>query len=148
MLLKTLCYGEIDINERRCLTFSRGILGFSHHRDYLLMPCEQNAHTYWLQSVQQSDFAFMVTDPERIVPGYARSIRSELVRGLGIRSLSQVQLLVIVDQHGERSTANMRGPLVVNIKDRLGEQYVLPSARYSTRMPLSELPSKQRETGS
>ncbi len=147
MLLKTMCYGEIDVNERRCLTFPRGILGFAHHRDYLLMPCEQDDRAYWLQSVQQSDLAFLVTDPERVMPGYAKSIRSELIRGLGIRSLSEVQLLVIVDQHGDRSTANLQGPLVVHINDRLGEQYVLPSDRYSTRTPLSEPAGKQRETG-
>ena len=133
-----MCYGEIDVNERRCITFTRGILGFPHYRDYLLIPNEQDRRSYWLQSIQLPELAIMVADPDRFVPGYARSIRSELMKGLGIRSFSKVQLLVIVDRHGDRLSGNLRGPLVINIADRLGEQYVLCGGRYSTRTPLSE----------
>jgi len=146
MMLKTMCYGEIDVNERRCITFPRGILGFPQYRDYLLIPNEQDRHTYWLQSIQLPELAIKVVDPGLYVSDYARSIRGELVKSLGIRSLREIQLLVIVDQHGDRLTANLRAPLVVSLNDRLGEQYVLCASRYSTRTSLSERAGSNTKT--
>ncbi len=63
------------------------------------------------------------------------------MRELGIESLDQAQVFVIVNKRESMLTGNLQGPLVVSVANKLGEQLVLSDRRYTTRVPLVELAS-------
>lgn len=147
MKIETTRFGEIDIAPSRVIDFEKGLLGFPKYRQYVLIeqrdmirPNEQR-NFWWLQSVDLPDLAFVVTDPTLFVPTYRVPIHAEQMSGLGLDSLEEAQVFVIVNKRGNLLTGNLQGPLVINVATRSGEQLVLSDRRFTTRVPLVELPT-------
>jgi flagellar assembly factor FliW len=136
MEVRTSRFGVIDIAEDRVITFPRGLLGFPGQTRYCLLQPGDDACFFWLQSVDDPELAFVVTDPTLFVPDYAVPIRGEQMESLGMSKLEDAQVFVIVNKVGEELTGNMQGPLIVNTADRVGEQMVLAEKRWTTRHPL------------
>jgi len=139
MEVRTTRFGVVEVAEDRVITFPQGILGFPDDKEYCLLQPAEEACFFWLQSVSDPGLAFVVTDPSLFVPDYAVPIRQEQMEALGLRSLEDAQVFVIVNKIGETLTGNLQGPLVVNTIDRVGEQFVLAEKRWSTRKPLMTL---------
>jgi flagellar assembly factor FliW len=140
MQIQTSRFGEVAINEQRILTFPDGLLGFPDDTRYVLLETAQDASFWWLQSIEQPDLAFVVTDPSLFVPSYRVPISRQQMEGLGIGSLDEAQVFVIVNKREQLLTGNLQGPLVINVAQRIGEQLVLSDRRFTTRVPLMELP--------
>ena len=87
------------------------------------------------------DLAFVVTDPTLFVPTYRVPVHTEQLENLGMQSLDEAQVFVIVNKRGDLLTGNLQGPLVINIARRSGDQLVLSDRRFTTRVPLVELPT-------
>ncbi|MEM7622072.1 MAG: flagellar assembly protein FliW [Planctomycetota bacterium] len=136
MDVRTSRFGVIEIAEDRVITFSRGLLGFPSKTRYCLLQPGDDACFFWLQSVDDPDLAFVVTDPTLFVPDYAVPIRGEQMESLSLDKLEDAQVFVIVNKVNEELTGNMQGPLIVNTLARTGEQMVLAEKRWTTRHPL------------
>ena len=144
MDVRTSRFGVIEIAEDRVITFPRGILGFPSKTRYCLLQPGDDACFFWLQSVDDPDLAFVVTDPTLFVPDYAVPIRGEQMESLGLSKLEDAQVFVIVNKVNDELTGNMQGPLIVNTVARSGEQMVLAEKRWTTRHPLMRVGSSTR----
>ena len=141
MIVNTSRFGKLEIDDQRVITFSKGLLGFPRYKRYVLIePCEDN-YFFWFQAIDAPDLAFVVTDPSLFVSTYKVPIKAEQMQELGIESLDQAQVFVIVNKRQEVLTGNLQGPLVISVANKLGEQLVLSDRRYTTRVPLVELSS-------
>jgi len=141
MIVNTSRFGKVEVDDQRVLTFPKGLLGFPRFKRYVLIePCDET-YFFWLQSVDAADLAFVVTDPSLFVSTYRVPIKADQMRELGIESLSQAQVFVIVNKRDNSLTGNLQGPLVISVTNKLGEQLVLSDRRYTTRVPLIELGS-------
>ncbi len=141
MLIQTTRFGQIEVDEQRVITFARGILGFPEHTRYVLIETGEEGYFWWLQSVEAPDLAFVVTDPTLFISTYRVPIKREQMGELGMAGIDQGQVFVIVNKHGNVLTGNLQGPLVINCRNRVGEQMVLSDRRFTTRVPLVELPA-------
>ena len=139
MLIQTSRFGEVDIDDRRIITFPKGLLGFPECRSYVLLEAGDDSFFWWLQSVDLPDLAFVVTDPSLFVPTYRVPMREEQMHELGMDNLEEAQVFVIVNKRGQTLTGNLQGPLVIHVNKRVGEQLVLSDRRFTTRVPLIEL---------
>jgi len=139
MLVNTSRFGQVEVSEDRVLTFPKGILGFPRFKRYVLLETGEDSPFYWLHSVDAPDLAFVVTDPSTFVPTYRVPIKADQMHELGIDSLDQAQVFVIVNKRDNMLTGNLQGPLVISVTNKLGEQLVLSDRRYTTRVPLIEL---------
>ena len=139
MLLNTSRFGQIEVDETRSISFPKGLLGFPKYKDFVLIQPGDDAHFWWLQSLDAPDLAFVVTDPSLFVPSYRVPLKPEQMQELGIQSLDDAQVFVIVNKRGVMLTGNLQGPLVVHQENRVGEQLVLSDRRYTTRVPLIEV---------
>lgn len=140
MRIETSRFGSVDVDETRIITFPNGILGFPRHTRYVLLESGQDSSFWWLQSVEAPELAFVVTDPTLFVPTYRVPIRGEQMEAMNLASLDEAHVFVIVNKHGRMLTGNLQGPLVVHVAQRTGVQLVLSDRRYTTRVPLLELP--------
>ncbi|HHN78346.1 MAG TPA: flagellar assembly protein FliW [Phycisphaerales bacterium] len=136
MEVRTTRFGVIEIAEDRVITFASGVLGFPEHRRYCLLQPGDDACFFWLQSLDDEALAFVVTDPTLFVQDYSVPIRAEQMTALGLKSLEDAQVFVIVNKIDDQLTGNLQGPLVINTIDRVGEQLVLAEKRWTTRHPL------------
>ncbi len=141
MIVNTSRFGKVEVDDQRVITFPKGLLGFPRYKRYVLIEPSEENYFFWFQAVDAPDLAFVVTDPSLFVPTYKVPIKAEQMRELGIESLDQAQVLVIVNKRQELLTGNLQGPLVISVANKLGEQLVLSDRRYTTRVPLVELTS-------
>ncbi len=139
MEVRTTRFGTVNINDDRVITFPKGLLGFPQHTRFCLLEPGEDACFFWLQSMDDPQLAFVVTDPSLFVPDYSVSIRPEQMDDLGLKALEEAQAFVIVNKVDRTLTGNLQGPLVINTKTRQGEQLVLAEKRWTTRHTLVQL---------
>ncbi len=148
MKIETTRFGTLDIDADRTLHFAKGLLGFDERHDYVLLEAGDadtaDAPTFWwLQSLDDPSLAFVVTDPSVFVSTYRVPVHAQQMSELGVEKLEDAQVLVIVNKRGQTLTGNLQGPLVINLHTREGQQLVLSDRRFTTRVPLMELPTEQ-----
>jgi flagellar assembly factor FliW len=139
MEVRTSRFGTVNINEDRVITFSKGLLGFPRHTRFCLLEPGDDACFFWLQSMDDPNLAFVVTDPSLFVADYSVTIRAEQMQELGLAAIEDAQAFVIVNKVDRTLTGNLQGPLVINTKTRQGEQLVLAEKRWTTRHTLVQL---------
>jgi flagellar assembly factor FliW len=123
------------------LTFPSGLLGFPEQQRYVILDHDTEAPFKWLQSVEEPGLAFVILDPATFHPDYhidpPADALLEIRGGEGEDVVLAVILTIPSDDPG-RITANLRGPLVISHKTKLGKQLVL-SEDFPTRHPLFPL---------
>ena len=136
MDVRTTRFGVIDIAEDRVITFDKGLLGFPDRKRFCLLEPGEDACFFWLQSIDDPDLAFVITDPTLFIEDYQVPIRPEQLESLGIAKIEDSQVFVIVNKVDQNLTGNLQGPLIINTLSRVGEQFVLADKRWTTRQTL------------
>lgn len=131
-------FGPIDIHEDQLLNFQEGLLGFSLCKRWLLLDGTKPG-TAWLQSADHGGIAFMLIDPFRAFEGYTTHLGPAEIDKLDAHDPSQIAVFAIVtlpSPDAPEPTANLRGPLVINVNARVGAQIVASEGTWSVRQPL------------
>jgi flagellar assembly factor FliW len=142
MDIETSRFGLLTVDEERIMTFPRGLLGFPSHTRYALIQTGEDNYFFWLQSVDQNDLAFVVTDPTIYFKDYQVPVRGEAQDELQLTDDAQPQVFVICNRVGEWLTGNLLGPIVINTANRQAMQVVLTEKKWTTRQPLIRLQSQ------
>jgi len=143
MKIETTRFGSVEIDENKILTFEKGILGFPEDKRYALLPHNENSPFFWLQSLDSPELAFVVINPALIVDDYNFEIPDEMQKQLDLKESAQAEVLVLVtfrSGNGDKSvrpSANLLGPLVINIENRQACQAVLDPKKYPVRFEFS-----------
>ena len=137
MLIETMRFGPVEVDEGKLMTFPEGVLGFPKHHRFALLQTSPDPALFWLQSVEDPDLAFVVCDPQLFVPDYQVPIRKDDLESLALHDVGDCQVLVIVNKVGGALTGNLLGPLLVNARTLTARQLVLSDKRYSTRHRLA-----------
>lgn len=140
MKIPTIRFGTIDIQEEQVIYITSGLIGFPNHKRYIFLEHKKGSPFVWFQSVEDEALAFVLIDPLLFKPDYEVQVNPEDRKALGLSdSCDGLQTLVIVNiTTGEPKeiTANLLGPLIINIKKKLAKQIILYQYPYSTRTPI------------
>ena len=123
------------------ICFNEGLLGFGHLNKYVLLPADNSFVFTWLQSTEDADVAFLLADPFMFFSGYEVELDDSIREGLQIEAEKDVviQTIVTIPETGVKDmTANLVGPVVINVHDKIGKQTILTQTNYSTRHKLFE----------
>src|SRR3989442_4459509 len=77
MDIATTRFGRLEVNEERIISFPNGLLGFPDHKRFALIQTGEENYFFWLQSVDEPNLAFVVTDPAIFFKGYEVPLRDE-----------------------------------------------------------------------
>ena len=139
MEIHTTRFGTVEVDSRDVILFPAGVMGLDDCQHWVLLADSENESLGWLQSTTHGDVALAVVSPRRFVPEHeVRIARSELAP-LALDSLAKAHVLAIVGKHAEKITLNLRAPLIINLRRRLGRQ-VIDNAELPLRY---ELPGPQ-----
>jgi flagellar assembly factor FliW len=130
------------VDDQRIMTFPRGLLGFPSHTRFALIQTGEENYFFWLQSVDEPNLAFVVTDPTIFFKDYQVPMKEELTQELQVADSSFLQVFAICNKVGEWLTGNLLGPIVVNAQNCLAAQVVLTEKKWTTRQPLLKLQSQ------
>lgn len=141
MVLKTGHLGEVHYSNEDIIKFSDGIPGFPEYVQYIFIPSGDEALPFhYLQCIEDSELAFVVTDPFVFAPNYDFDLSDTEAEKLGIESLddlNEVMILAVVNipSRVEDATMNIMAPIIISQKTKKGKQIVL-SEYDDTRYPL------------
>lgn len=120
------------------LTFPKGLLGFPQLTAFRLFEPQDGYPLKFLQAVEAPEISFTCLDPASIKPDYAVPLAGEEAAGLGLETPEDalVLTLVVIPEDPRRMTTNLAGPLVINVKTRVGFQIALNADAYPLRFPI------------
>ena len=128
-------FGDLSVAADSVIEFPSGLIGFPHHAKYVLI--EHKRPFSWLHSIEDANLAFVVVDGAEFGEKY--NLRPPLGdKDCDFKEDDEYAILVIVTVRPEptMTTANLKAPLFVNIRNRRGVQVIFDDPRYSTRHPL------------
>ena len=139
MEITTTRFGEIQVEEDKIIHFPHGILGFSQARQFILFPHKENSPFVWLQSIEDGSLAFVLIQPNLVMPEYHVEVGETALDELNVHNTSSLEVLCIVTvprNRPEDMTVNLLGPIVINPDKRLAKQLVITKGNYSHRHPI------------
>ena len=139
MEIETTRFGKLSVEDERIISFPSGLLGFPSHQRFALIQTGEENYFFWLQSVEEPNLAFVVTDPTIFFKDYQVPLREETWNDLELADEGAIQCFVICNKVGEWLTGNLLGPILVNAQNRLAQQVVLTEKKWTTRQPLFKL---------
>lgn len=126
-LVRSDLLGDFTISTRSAIEFDAGLLGFPECRRFALVRAGTDS-AYWLQSLDHSALVFLLVDPFPHFRDYAVDVPVADLTDLGVDSAADLAILAIVTLPAPgvdaRPTANLQGPVAVNLKARRGKQIV------------------------
>jgi flagellar assembly factor FliW len=124
-------------NNLQNLLFPEGLPGFEAFREFVLLPTEMPG-LFWLQSLQNHDLYFLVIHPGFVDRDYQIELDAETIDKLQIEAENDVILyaIVTVPEDFRKMTANLKAPLVINLRNGRARQYVLAETEYQTKHPV------------
>lgn len=141
MLLNTTRFGSIEIDDQSVITFTQPILGFQDQRRFVLLPGPENSPLKWLQSTESGELAFIVMDPRAVVPDYEVRVGALELAELAVNDVSELDIytLVVVPQDPSLIRTNLKAPILINTRHRLGKQTILERSKYPIQYFLAQV---------
>lgn len=145
MEIMTRDFGKVNIDEDKIIEFPEGIPGFKEEKEFVLLPLEENSLFVIMQSVNNSDLAFITIEPKSIIKDYEFVISEKTEELLEISGIEDIILLNIVNikDKVENMTINLAAPLVININANLGKQVILDDNNYPVKYNLNNTEPKE-----
>lgn len=135
MIIETLSWGKLEVEEEQIYQFSKGLPGFDEETDFALIGMAETP--FWvLQSVKDKELSFLLGDPFVFYPSYEFELPDDEAEELGINEAVAVRCIITLKEQAETSTINLLAPIVLNPLERTGKQIVLHRAPYHTKHSL------------
>jgi flagellar assembly factor FliW len=138
LTVTTRDFGEKQFEDQDILTFPHGVPGFENHNRFVLIHPEESAPFSFMQSLDESQLAFIVTNPFLFYGQYEFALSDKIIRELEIESEPDVAVWAVVSiaESAADSTINLLAPIVVNTRNRVGKQTILHQSEYKTKHKL------------
>ncbi len=138
--VRTTRFGEVAVEPGKVITMPHGMIGFPNDRRFVLLHHAPNSPFHWLQSLDRADLAFVTVSPLLFDPKYEIALGNSDTSLLQVQDPQDIQVWVVVTiPHGqpENMTANLKAPVVINLKNRLGSQIIMDNPKYEVRHTLA-----------
>lgn len=117
--------------------FKKGIPGFEQLKNFVIRDLEDNEKFKIMES-EAGEISFVTTSPFEFYSDYEINLNDETIKDLEVHKSEDVLVLSIITlgRTLEKSTMNLQAPLVINVKNGLGKQYIMQNSKYETKHPL------------
>lgn len=130
-------FGHIEYNPDNLLHFPDGMVGFPELHDFIVMPNKKEGPLFWIQSVDDTDIAFVLTDPSNFFLDYAIAPDESEREQLKITKEDEVFILAVVTvPENQNITLNLAAPILFAPKSNRAIQVILEDSKYQTKTPL------------
>ena len=128
-------FGTVEFDDRDIVQIEGGLVGLPELSSFVLFEAKPGSAFSWLQSLDDPEMAFLVTEPSRYLPGYDNEITQRISgqEGRGIEDAVVLATATVPPGKPNDTTLNLSGPIVLDAATRRGRQMVLEDAAYTTR---------------
>jgi flagellar assembly factor FliW len=133
----TTRFGEVEYDPDNLLHFPAGLIGLPNLRDFIVMPNKKQGPLFWIQSVDDPDIAFVLTDPTNFFLDYNLQPEDSERRSLHLDEKDECFILSVVTVPPDQQiTLNLAAPILFAPKSNRAIQVILESSNYSSKTPL------------
>lgn len=147
MEISTKYFDGISVSKDDIIFFEQGIFGFETFKEFVLLDFEpDNDNVMCLQSVQESQLAFVIMNPYNIKAAYSPSLSESDIKSLGIDEATKGVLyyvICVVKDEILDSTVNLRCPIVINPESKKAKQLILDNEDYTFKHKLGQLSEEE-----
>lgn len=138
--VKTTRFGEIEVAEADVIQLPSGLIGFPELKQYVLLDHDKESPFKWFQSLEDGAIAFVLIDPLLFNPDYVAEVTDAELTELEVGTEEDlvISVIVTVPSNPQNMTANLKAPLIFNLKNRKGKQVILNTSTYTTRHNIME----------
>lgn len=139
MLISTKCFGQIELDDSKIITFDNGIMGFEDFKEYTILydidDEDKTAVISWLQSIEEPSLALPIINPFVLKEDYNPVLDDEMLEPLG--ALTQDNLVIFltltVPSDLTQMTANFKAPFIINADTKKGSQIIAENPDYDVK---------------
>ncbi len=133
-------FGEVEYDPENLLTFPAGMIGFPNLRKFIVMPNKKKGPLFWIQSIDDPQIAFVLTDPTNFFLDYA------VVPDASERTYLHVDpeencfvLSVVTIPPDQKITVNLAAPILFSPSTNRAIQVILEDSKFSAKTPLPKV---------
>lgn len=130
-------FGEVEYDPENLLHFPAGLIGLPNLRRFIVMPNKKKGPLFWIQSVEEPDMAFVLTDPTNFFIDYLVSPDTAERQHLHIEEGDECYTLTVVTVPPDQNiTINLAAPILFAPKTNRAIQVILEGSNFSSKTPL------------
>ena len=144
MNVKTRHFGDVEIDERKVITFDSGLFGFENYKKYILLydsSTDEIPNIQWLQSIDEELLALPVMIPTTILADYNPEVEDENLASIGEFKDEDISILVTVTVPIDikNMSINLKAPIVINTETMKGCQVIAENPEYEIKFKIHDL---------
>lgn len=138
-------FGEVEYDPNNLLHFPKGMIGFENLHDFVVMPNKKEGPLFWIQSVDDSNIAFVLTDPSNFFIDYKIEASKEEKDILKVSDKDEVfPLSVVTVPPSKEVTLNLAAPILFAPKTNRAIQVILENSPFNVRTPLPKVEKNKK----
>ncbi len=132
--IKSNRFGNLSVNETELISFPEGILGFENETSFCIVDPDDSSLILWLQSTKSPNVCFPIIEPNFFTEACNFPLPKSDLNCLELDESSSekaIYNILTIPSDPTCISANMKAPIVVNIKSLRGKQIVLQDNKLS-----------------
>ncbi len=134
-------FGTLNIDEDKIINFPQGILGFEDIKRYVILVFEEYEPFQFLVAVDDPEITFSIVSPLLVTEKYLPEITKDNVAVIGDFADEDLIMyaIVTIKEDKKKVTANLKGPIIINQKNKIAQQIIIEEEEYSMEHPFINL---------
>lgn len=133
-------FGDIEYDPSNLLNFPAGMIGLPDLRNFIVIPAKKDGPLFWIQNVDEPDYAFVLTDPTNFFLDYRVEPDESERNLLKIEEGKPCHVLTIVTIPPDQNiTINLAAPILYSPETNRAVQVILEDGTYQTKTPLPKV---------
>ncbi|MFH0781252.1 MAG: flagellar assembly protein FliW [Pseudomonadota bacterium] len=130
-------FGEVEYDPKNLLHFPAGLIGLPNLRNFIVMPNKKQGPLFWIQSIDDPDMAFVLTDPTNFFLDYQVIPEPAEYQSLQIENGDDWFVLSVVTVPPDQNiTLNLAAPIFYAPRTNRAIQVILRDTKYTSKTPL------------
>ena len=130
-------FGEVEYDPENLLHFPAGLIGLPNLRHFVVMPNKKKGPLFWIQSIDDPDIAFVLTDPTNFFLDYLVVPDPAERQHLKVEENDECFALTVVTvPPDQKITLNLAAPILFAAKTNRAIQVILEGTEYTSKTPL------------
>ena len=137
MDINTRDFGTVSVEEDALYRFPEGLYGFEDIHEFCIFSQSFDGEMdfIYLQATDSQYPCFLIFEPWDFYPGYTPSLTEGDLKSLEVKGPEELIFLSIatISLNPEELSLNVKSPVVLNPKTRIGRQVILENRDYPIR---------------
>lgn len=137
MQVQTYLFGTLEVDPEKIISFPAGLVGFENSKRFTLIHEAQGNQpaSYTLQSLDEAAVAFQIIDATAVGLNYEIALSDAESAELHTPATEDLAVMLVLyrqdleSQGNQGIGANLRAPLLINTRARVGLQKVIDNPR-------------------